>query len=332
MGYIDKILLVCNILCFPILAWGALKKPTLGLGILIAILPILNLSRRLFSSYASNPYASYPYPSLESAAVLVLWCCTMIRGIRRNIPPSPVAISTKLALLLFAITGLLSSLFSKDLILSLKIYLTGGLIPFICFTIAARYTILDNGVKNIALGFLVLAFLTSVNSLLQYNRLQGYYGIGAYDYDTLYDHLNVISTFVVPSGTIASIIIGIPLAAWYMNYAHAPGRIFGAVVLALSLYSAVLSMSRGTWIGIAAAMVGIIPLFAKRFRISGLLPLLTAALLLSYLGFARFIEGAIEYRSGGYDPTSTFRVRAANYALSLMSSTKHAILGLGLGQ
>ncbi|MEO0108996.1 MAG: hypothetical protein ABIK62_07510, partial [candidate division WOR-3 bacterium] len=132
MSIPNLLLLLLTGLVFPAIALGAFRRPGAGVGILLMSLPVLNLARRFF---AEPPV---PYPSLETFAVLLLWVCVQIVQSRRSLIPvqphrSQVHVPTIVALTLFLLAGLASSLVAREPTLSLKILFTGGVVPILIY-------------------------------------------------------------------------------------------------------------------------------------------------------------------------------------------------------
>jgi len=124
-----------------LLQWAAFRRPPLALGLLLALLPLLALTRRLF------PENALFFPSIETIAVVFVWGCVQVRSLKHGAPRDNSSWPINVALFVFLMTGLISSVLSRDPDLSLRILVAGGLAPILCYSLASRYLKTDEDVQ-----------------------------------------------------------------------------------------------------------------------------------------------------------------------------------------
>jgi O-antigen ligase len=335
------ILPVTVALFFAPLIWASLRRPVLGLGLLIALLPALHQSRRLFGD------AGMLFPSLETIAVIVVWLCAQAMEVASDkvasaprhsslatghLPLAPTA-SGIVPAVLFLSAGLISSLTARDPALSFRILLAGGLAPLLCFSIAHRYVRDQQELRPVLLGVFALALQTALYTVVTFSRRQGMGYTGLEMYVWLYTKASVLDLFTVPSVAVATNIVAIPLAAWYWNHGGSQRRPVGAAVLVGTLLSIALSLSRGSWLAGAVAIVGSLPLWFRRVRLSGVFIAIAVIVVLYATGIADLVRGGILYRLVGQQLSlSSQDPRVANYVLAMGSASRFVVSGLGLGQ
>jgi O-antigen ligase len=102
-------------------------------------------------------------------------------------------------------------------------------------------------------------------------------------------------------------------------------------VILCVLLTAVLSFSRGAWLGALVAILASVPLFFQRARGKGMVLIVVLAVLISATGLMQLGESIVRYRIGEYTFFKGLGVRQANYILSLQSASRHLLVGVGLG-
>jgi hypothetical protein len=321
-------------LAFVALAWGTLRRPMLGLGLLLALLPLLSFARRFLGD-------SPLFPSLETLAVLMVWCCVQVGKVVRHdrwvatagVKRSGGAAATRLMALLFLAAGLLSSLLSRNPELSLRILLTGGLVPLLAYSIASETKPDWESLKPVVWGMVVLSLQVGIYTVLTFRQRQGMAGGEAYFYSWMYNQANSVNIFVVPSVAVSMVIPAIPLAAWYTCFGRSSRRgLVPAAVAAAVLVVVVLSMSRGSWVAAAVALVGSLPIFLRRVRVGPVLLALGVIALLYSLGLLDVAREVVANRLGSSRAMHNVDVRQANFLLALQSAPGHLFAGVGLGQ
>ena len=307
-------------LAFGNLAWGTLRRPMLGLGLLLALLPLLSLARRF---QGDSPL----FPSLETLAVLLVWCCVQVGKVaRRDRWSSPAAASparatgTLIAGLLFLAAGLASSLLSRNPELSLKILLAGGLIPLLAYSIAAESEPGWANLKPVVWGMIALALQVGVYTAFTFHQRQGAAGGGAHSTRGFTTRANSVNLFVVPSVAVSMVVPAIPLAAWALSFGRGARRgLLPAAVVVAVLAAVLLSMSRGSWVAAGVALVGSVPIFLRRVRLGSVLFVLGIVALLYSLGLLDIAREVFASRLGSSHAMHNVDVRQANFLLALRS-------------
>lgn len=308
-----------------VLGWAAFRRPSLALGLLLALLPMLALTRRLF------PEDNLPFPSIETIAVIIVWVCVQVRSLKRGAPRKNQNWQINIALLVFVITGLISSILSRDPGLSLRIFIAGGLMPMLFYFLAARYLKTDADRQYVIYGVLALAIQTAFFTALYFDRRQATLPSQLEMSAWLYNEAPVANLFFVPSATVSAVVPAIPIAAWYLFYGKKRKLLLGGFVIMCVIFVGALSLSRGSWLGVVVAMIGSLPLVLRRVRINVVI-LAICLLALSYIsGAVDIVSDLVEFRVARQ---STFSIdtRQANYILAIQSASKHILTGVGLGQ
>lgn len=197
------------------------------------------------------------------------------------------------------------------------------------FFIARRYLRTREDVRLVILGFFGLVIQVAIFTALAFDKRQ----VIAPQVDDLfawlYQSSNPVIVFGSPSVTIATIVACIPLAAWYRIYGLRNNYFIWSVVLISSIGTAVMSLSRGSWLGIIVALVASLPLYFKQIKIRVIFLTTIILMVLYFTGFFDFISEVLDTRLSSQ--IDTVSIRLANYQLALQSSTQHIFLGLGLG-
>jgi hypothetical protein len=333
-------LLALTALCFPVLAAGALRRTSLGLGLLLAALPLLSISRRLFAD------SSVPFPSPESVAVLLVAGCDIARRVAqgragrvtRKAGRGQTAIG--IALGVFLLAGLASSLLSEDPQTSLRILFCGGVLPLMVFGMAAQTEENLTDIRHILLGFFALVLQTAVYAALTYAQRQATSPGEHHLYAWMYNEANAVNLFVVPSVAVSVIVPAIPLAVWYWQYHRsldaranrASDMLLSLLVLVGVFLATVLSLSRGSWLGVGVALVGSVPMLLRRSRIRSIALFAGVCLLLYFSGVTDLARAAFSFRMTPGHALHGTAVRYANVLLALQSAPAHLLTGVGLGQ
>lgn len=308
-----------------VLGWAAFRRPSLALGLLIAFLPLLALTRRLF------PEDNLLFPSIETIAVIIVWVCVQVRSLRHGAPRNNPNWQINIAFFMFGITGLVSSMLSRDPDLSLRILVAGGLMPILCYSLASRYLKTDADRQYVVYGVLALAIQTAFFTTLYFDRRQATLPSQLELYAWLYSEAPVANLFFVPSVTVSAVVPAIPLAAWYLLYGKRQKTLVGGFVILCVVFVAALSLSRGSWLGVVVALIGSLPLVFRRIRISVVI-LAIGLLTVSYIfGAVDFVSNLVEFRAVRQS-TSSVDARQANYILAMRSASQHLLTGVGLGQ
>ncbi len=314
------LVLVSLILAFPIIFLGALKKPAYGIAVLLFMLPMFSQTYRLFTQM--------PFPSIETLAVFVLWVAVTFHDFSGK-KPFVNDFFVNIASGVFLLAGLLSANFAHDSEIAYKILLAGGVAPLLCFSIASKNILSIQDMELVILGYFGLVIQTFIFTMLAFNIRQG---LAPTDVDLaswLYIQSNPVVAFGTPSVTIATMVASIPLTAWYRIYGGRNKNLLWLVISISTIYVAILSLSRGSWLGMLVAMIGSLPLYFKRIRISFLVMIIVILLGLYYSGYYDLFLELINFRLG--NPINTVDIRVANYQLALLSSSQHILFGLGLG-
>ena len=337
---------------FPALIWAGLQRPALGLGVLLLALPVLNLARRLFSSADS-----IPYPSLETIAVVLLWISVQIRQLGRRghdaascpLPSAHWGTGTKIAVAVFLLASLGSSLLSHDPSLSLKILLCGGVIPLLAYCVALKLRPCWSDVKPLIWGIFGMTLQIGLYTVLTFRQRQMMTGADEL-LAWMYGAAPAAGLFVVPSVAVTMVVPAIPLAAWYWQHGHVlrqlrhsgyreepramnlSDTLVTLAVLVAALTTAALGLSRGCWAGVAVATVCSLPLLFRRMRLGPLILVVGAAALLFFSGAFETVAQIISFRLGGGNASRNVDIRNVNFALALLSAPKHILTGVGLGQ
>lgn len=321
----NLVILLGSGISLVLIVWGSFNRPSLGLGILLAALPVLNLARKLF------PEGSMPFPSLETLAVVLLWTCVGVRGNRDRSSLGGLDLGKAVAMFAFLLSGVVSSMTSREPGLSLKVLTAGGLVPLLAYSVGRRADRPRDRMVVIC-GCLALASQAAMYTLMMYDRRQmqmpSY--IGQEIYEWYYGRAPVVNLFVVPSATISSLVPMIPLAAWYLRFGpRFRNEVFiatwGGVVIA-----SLLSVSRGSWMGTMVALAGSILLLPRRVRLRAIVGLLGLTMAVTVAGELGFVSSILDFRrqSGLHNAS----IRLVNFELALRSSSRFVLWGLGLGQ
>ena len=328
MSLSNLVLTASLVVAFPAIFMIGVINPRSGLGVLLFFLPALNLSYRLFSVQ--------PFPSLETIAVIVLWIGTLFHKSPSNRKAGNPSfnILAGITILIFLVTAFISSMLSKNAIdseLALKIWLTGALIPLLCFFIATRYITSWNDAKWLLYGFVGLLVQTAIFTLLAFDRRQGFMmpmdELASY----LYQQSNAVVIFGNPSATISVIIMGIPLAAWYRSFGKWRPNLTAISVFTMVWAVAILSLSRGSWLGAIVATIASVPFLRKRMEFRAVIILVGLATVIYFIGGFDLITSFFNYRFSYTTTFLTAQTRLVNYQLSLQSAVNHLFLGVGLG-
>jgi O-antigen ligase len=295
------------------------------LGLLLALLPLLALTRRLF------PENALFFPSIETIAVVFVWGCVQVRSLKHGAPRDNSSWPINVALFVFLMTGLISSVLSRDPDLSLRILVAGGLAPILCYSLASRYLKTDEDVQYVVYGMLALAIQTTLFTAIYYDRRQATLPSQQELYAWLYSEAPVANLFVVPSATVSASVPAILLAVWYLLYGKWQKMLVGGSVILGAIYVAALSLSRGSWLGAVVALIGSLPLVFKHIRINVVI-LAISILALGYVsGAVDSVLDMVEFRTNTRS-TGSVDARQANYVLALQSASQHMLIGVGLGQ
>jgi O-antigen ligase len=324
LGAINILLILSLIIIYPLIILPAVKRPALGLGILLFSLPIFNLASRLFINTTA------PFPSLETIAVLLLGTIVLFSSFSHRQTNRP-NLSLVISSLIFLVTALLSSLYAEDSSISLKILLTGVVAPLICIWIASIHVRTMEDSKPIIFGFICLLVESAIFTVLAYNRRLLMVPFNTDFIDWLYRESNAVNIFGSPSVTMAVIIPSLPLAAWYRIYGNWHNNLISILIILATLGIAILSLSRGAWLGTLFTILLSLPLFLKRSKVTIIVVLSILLIFFYVLGASDFINQAFDYRLYSDPNISSIDIRLANYTLSLQSATKHFFIGLGLG-
>jgi hypothetical protein len=312
-------------LMFPVLVWGAFKRPALGLGLLLLFLPAFSFARRL-----DVPF----FPSLETIAVMLLWGCVQVRSLKHGSPHGVADIPVKIAILVFFTAGLLSSMAARDPDLSLKILLAGGLVPWLCYSIASRYARTVADMEYVVYGFLGLAIQAAVFTVVTFDRRQSQSMMVYGDqelYTWMYSQAPATNLFIVASATVSVIVSAIPLATWYLQYGKWQRPLVWVVISIGVAFTALLSLSRGSWLGTLVAVVGSLPLIFKQARVSRVMLIIAIIIVIYFAVPTDFVRGIVLFRIEG-SSFGNIDSRQANYMLALQSASGHIVAGVGLGQ
>jgi hypothetical protein len=331
------LLAVCG-LVGSALVWSTFRRPALGIGLLLAFLPVLSFARRF---EGSEPW----FPSLETLAVLLVWAIALIRRMcsRGRWPASQGDLSrpgsssriTHSAFwgLLFLVAGVASSLVSRDPGLSLRILFTGGLVPLLVFSIAAESDATWKDLRPVVWGILALAVQVGIYTALTFRQRLAASAGGELLYSWMYNQANSVNIFVVPSVAVSVVVPAIPLAAWYFLHGSRSKRNLVAVAIVVSVLLAILlSLSRGSWLGAAVAVIASLPLVFRKVRLAPVLLGLGIVALLYSLGLLDVAREVIASRMGNGQGLHNVDVRSANFILALQATPKYLLSGLGLGQ
>jgi len=325
---IDLLLIVAVFVSFILLIWLTLKKPSLGLAMLIFSLPVFGLSRRFFKGVM-------PYPSLETIAVIVVLCCTGLGRLKSADGKRRLNVKLEIAIWIFLSACLLSSVASKNPLLSLKILLAGGIVPMVCFLIAYRYAGSPDDIRNILYGFFGFAFFTLFYTIAGYiNRVStGVYGLELYK--RLYNEAPVANLLIVSSVTVAVLVYAVPAAFWHRQHGKRFRKILWPAVIAACLATGILSFSRGSWSGLSVAFVASFPLIFRKYRASraAFVFIIVAAIVIVYFaGYYKAPKEIVQFRFSAPYAERGIQLRLSNYNLAIKSATKHYLWGVGLGQ
>lgn len=316
-------------LAFGLLVWSTSRNPAFGLGMLILALPVLGLSRRLFSG------PSIIYPSLETIAVIIVLACSKLNRLRKEVEIRRLDKRLTIAIWIFLSTCLLSSIVSDNPTLSLKILLSGAIIPVACFLIAYRHIEEIDDIRFVIYGFFGFAILAALYTVIGYvTRISS--GLGGSElYKWLYNEAPVANLLVVSSVTIATLVYAVPTAFWYRAYGSRYRRMLWIIVIIACLITGILSLSRGSWSGLSVAFIASIPLIFKKGKSSRavLVFIIIAAITLIYFaGFYQTPTEIIQFRLEAPYAEQGVQSRLANYNLAMKSATKYYFWGVGLGQ
>lgn len=306
-----------------------LHKPSLGLAVLLIGLPSFAQSRRFFS-------ASTTVFSLETLAVFVFWYFTQINDIKSGRKPHPQKERRwfdPLAMV-FLFCAALSAMNSTDPVLSLKVFVVGGVAPFLCFSIISKRLDVPDDAQKIVVAVMLIAFQSFSFTLLKSGnfsvQITGEATLNTYD--SLYSTrgIGVANMFWVPSGTFSVLVMAIPLSFWYIRFGKQWPSIIGIGSLLSVLIVAILTMSRGTWIAATATLALSIPSLTSNSRGKFVVVFLFIIALLYGSGFWRFATGALDFRLSAEASDKTANARFLNYELALSSTPHYVFYGLGL--
>lgn len=328
MNTTNLFVLVGLVVIFPVLTLGGLKKPSFGLAALIFSLPILSQGYRLFLE------SQAPFPFLETTAVLVLWVFVQLHNIRHNPPLNNKNIEWDMviAVFIFLFTGFLSAFFAYDSEIAYKILLVGGVSPLLCFFIAKRHINTLEDVRLVLLGFFGLVIQVALFTILAFDKRLVFAPLNADLFAWLYlGYLgqNPAVAFQSPSASIATIVASLSLAAWYRIYGRWNNHLIWSVVIVSTIGTALISLSRGSWLGIIVALVASLPLYFKRIQMRVIILVSLLLLALYFSGYYDFIFHILDTRLASQ--INSVDIRLANYQLALQASGEHIFSGLGLG-
>jgi hypothetical protein len=321
---IDLFLFAVLGLIFLTLIWGTFKKPVLSLGLLLLFLPVFSFARRL----------EIPgFPSLETIAVILFWGCIQVRSLKHGSPYHKKEISVGIAIGVFFLAGLLSAMAARDPVLSLKILIVGGLIPWLCYSVAVNYARTEIDMESVINGFLGLAVIAAVYTVVTFDRRQSQSMLLVGDqelYRWMYSESPAANLFIVASVTVSAVVPAIPLAAWYLQFGRWQRHLVWSVVSIGVVTTAFLSLSRGSWLGTLVAILGSLPLIFKQIRVSRVMLIITIIVVIYFAVPQNFVKDIFLFRIEETSSRNT-EIRQANYILALQSASRHVIAGLGLG-
>jgi O-antigen ligase len=304
------------------------RNPLNAISLLLISLPILSLSRKAFNDTA------FPFPSLETVAVIVLWLGVLL-GRKKNKPISIIARRGITLLIVFLCTALLSTINSDNWGLSARIVLAGVVSPCICYYVAAKYIKTFDDRYRIVLAFIIMGFIAFLYSTINMQNLAVLAG-GVLDIDAyrwFYNEAPVVNFFVVPSTAVAAIVPIIPLGIWYWKHGlryRVP--VFLAALLS-GTFICLLSLSRGSWLTMVVAVI--FSFWALyRARSVFLFPVVAIGLAaVVYLNADELVAPLLESRlQGGVTASdSNFVIRFDNYLITLRAGFLHPLFGVGLG-
>lgn len=322
MNFTNTIILFGLLIFFPIIILGAVRKPSFGLAVLLFSLPLLSQARRLFLG------REMPYLSIETLAVLVLCLFVLIHDIRKK-KFEKVDLSLFIFTIVFLITSLVSAVFAIDSDIALKILFSGGVSPLICFYIAKKHINSREDFNFLLFGLFGLVLQTAIFSILAYDKRLIFAPQGAELASWLYQISNPIVIFGSPSAAIATIVPSIPFAAWYRIYGRWNNNLTWIIVTISAITVSILSLSRGSWLGITIALIASLPLYFKKIQIRIIIFIILLLLIFYFTGYYDIFFQMIETRLT--TTINTINIRTENYKLAIQSSIQHTISGLGLG-
>jgi O-antigen ligase len=322
----NSFLLIGLFLVFTTIAFGTIIKPAFGLAILIFALPLLSQGFRLYLG------GQYPFISFETMAVFVLWVFAQFHNIRlrRQVEKDRGLV---IATFIFLFAGLFSAFFAKDSELAFKILLVGAFSPLLCLNIARRHIRSKEDFKLVLFGYFGLVIQAGIYTLIVLKNRQGifqeisYFASWQYQVGGIYS--SPVTILPSPSVTIATIVGSIPFAAWYRVYGQKNNVVIWLVVTGFTIWVALMSLSRGSWLGVLVALIATLPFYFKTFQIKAIILLICLTIGLNISGFFDFFLQALNIRLS--TQIDTLSIRLANYQLALQSSFIHPFIGLGLG-
>lgn len=330
-------LIAALLFIFPSLFIAGLRSPGLAIGLLTAALPALNLARRLFAEDAM------PYPSLETLAVILLWLSIRLGRLRTRRPVLSWSTGTKVAAFCFLLAGIISSLLSRDPGLSLRILFCGGVIPLLMFDAALHLQLCWQEIKPVLWGVFAMTMQTGIYTLFAYHQRQQV-GPEKELLSWMYGSAPAAGLFVVPSVAATMVAPAIPLGIWYLLYRPtSPSRLprqysarlattLGLItVLLAALLTGLLSLSRGSWAGLAFVLAGS-ALLLKRWGTVPLVVMGIALLVIAGRGLWETAESIFTFRLTSSGAARNIDIRSVNYELALMAAPHHILAGIGLGQ
>ncbi len=320
---IDLLVLLANVAVFICIPLAALRSRSTAIGLFICALPVLNLSRRLFEEY------NQLFPSLETLAAFlaILSILVFSRGQRsRGID----GVYRVIIPMVFA-TSLLSVFASTNITLSLRMLIAGVVIPLLWFVIVIKSCREPKDWEQITRALLLMVVTVGLHTLANFDKRQDITDIDEDFWRTTYSELPLVSTFVVPSTTVAALMPGIPLAAWYLRSGLRWNKLLFVAAMFACLSTAVLSLSRGSWLGTALCLIGSLPMLFRRVTIQAASLGSCLLLVVHFLGGFDILFETIEFRTAGSVGMESVDVRQANYLLALRSAPDHLAMGFGLG-
>lgn len=324
-------ILLFSILVMLLIGYTALlHQSAKSIALLIAALPILNLTQKSF------PETAPLFPSMETLAVAIMGIFMLI-SIRERLPSmSKLGRSGVLLLYIFLFLSLLSAIISEDPARSARILLAGGLAPAVCYYLTSRSAQKPHDVQLIILGILCMGIIagmyTFMNLMNRIGFLGGVLDVGTYKF--VYNEAPIVNFFTVPSAAVAATSPVLPLALWYGKYGRNYRLPIMFVAAFSSLFISLFSLSRGSWL--STLFVGVLSLvyLYRGGHLRFIVALCIVISLVVFAGFDRFITPLLESRfhqATGIGADSSTEARLANYMLSIEAGLYHPILGVGLG-